>query len=443
MCARKLFHRFEKLSLILLMATKLTRSMSTASVKKRNKLVFHWFRHGDLRVHDNPALVHSIKLIDGDDTGTIIPIFCFDTNLFGNGSQTPFGTLKVGPKRAKFLLESVSDLRSTLTNSLQAGLAVALGEPSAVFDKILAQIKDEDTLDILIVCQEEVLKEERDSVAAVQSVLKKYRPQTKGVQSIWGSTMYELKDLPFDGNLVNMPDVFTPFRNKVEKYSVIQKPLLTPKKLPFPESGSIVYQAFLGLSSYMPTLKDLGYTDEQISYAESDDPRGVMKFTGGETAALARVQDYIWAKDLLKVYFETRNGMIGGDYSSKFSPWLAHGCLSPRKVVVECKKYEEKVVANKSTYWLVFELLWRDFCKFFCVKHGNSVFFPGGTVGKAKKWSHYEKNFDAWREGRTGYPLVDANMRELKATGFMSNRGRQNVASFLAIDLNHDWRFGA
>jgi deoxyribodipyrimidine photo-lyase len=154
------------------------------------------------------------------------------------------------------------------------------------------------------------------------------------------------------------------------------------------------------------------------------------------------MKSYIWEKDLLKNYFDTRNGMIGADYSSKFSPWLAHGCLSPRLVADECKKYEEQRVANKSTYWLVFELLWRDFCKFFCVKHGDNVFFPGGTVGSDKRWSHYRKNFEAWREGRTGYPLVDANMRELMATGFMSNRGRQNVASFLAIDLNHDWRFG-
>jgi deoxyribodipyrimidine photo-lyase len=109
---------------------------------------------------------------------------------------------------------------------------------------------------------------------------------------------------------------------------------------------------------------------------------------------------------------------------------------------MECHKYEQERVANKSTYWLIFELLWRDYCKFFSLKHGNCVFYPGGTVGKDYKWNAYDKNFQAWTEGKTGYPLVDANMRELKATGFMSNRGRQNVASYLAIDLNYDWRYG-
>ena len=92
---------------------------------------------------------------------------------------------------------------------------------------------------------------------------------------------------------------------------------------------------------------------------------------------------------------------------------------------------------------LVFELLWRDFFKFFALKHGSSIFFPGGTIDSRKEWNHYEKNFIAWKEGRTGFPLVDANMRELQATGFMSNRGRQNVCSFLVFELNEDWRNGA
>ena len=88
-------------------------------------------------------------------------------------------------------------------------------------------------------------------------------------------------------------------------------------------------------------------------------------------------------------------------------------------------------------------MLWRDFFKYFALKHGDNIFFPGGTINSDKDWKHYDKNLQAWAEGRTGFPLVDANMRELAATGFMSNRGRQNVASFLALELNQDWRYGA
>merc|ERR1719215_2350503 len=194
----------------------------------------------------------------------------------------------------------------------------------------------------------------------------------------------------------------------------------------------------------MPSLSDLGYSQEEAEEAQTADPRGVMHFVGGETAALARVKDYIWDKDLLKNYFNTRNGMIGADYSTKFSPWLANGCISPRYIATECRKYEEERVANKSTYWVVFELLWRDFFKFFAAKHGDGIFYRSGTSEQHnKKWGYNRKSFDAWKEGRTGYPLVDANMRELAATGFMSDRGRQNVCSFLAIDMKTDWTYGA
>jgi len=238
-----------------------------------------------------------------------------------------------------------------------------------------------------------------------------------------------------------MPNTFTPFRNKVEKNCKIRAPLSIPKGIgTFPDNFPNAVEKY---SSELPSLVDLGYTSDHVDHANFQDPRGVMPFKGGETAALERVKDFIWDKDLLRNYFNTRNGMIGADYSTKFSPWLAHGNLSPRHVAMECKKYEESRVANKSTYWVVFELLWRDFFKYFAKKHGDNIFYPGGTVGSSKEWKHYKKNVDAWIEGRTGFPLVDANMRELAATGFMSNRGRQNVASFLALELNQDWRYGA
>jgi deoxyribodipyrimidine photo-lyase len=108
---------------------------------------------------------------------------------------------------------------------------------------------------------------------------------------------------------------------------------------------------------------------------------------GGETAALKRLKYYLWDKNLLKDYFNTRNGMLGGDYSTKLSPWLAHGCISPRTIYHEIKKYEEKREANKSTYWAVFELIWRDFYRFFAVKHGSKIFFETGISGQKLKWN--------------------------------------------------------
>jgi deoxyribodipyrimidine photo-lyase len=135
--------------------------------------------------------------------------------------------------------------------------------------------------------------------------------------------------------------------------------------------------------------------------------------------------------------------MLGADYSSKFSPWLALGCLSPRYVCQQVDKYEQERVENDSTYWLIFELLWRDYFRYICAKHGKKIFYRSGLQGVNLAWQEDWERFDLWREGKTGFPLIDANMRELAATGFMSNRGRQNVGSFLTKNLGIDWRMGA
>jgi deoxyribodipyrimidine photo-lyase len=142
-------------------------------------------------------------------------------------------------------------------------------------------------------------------------------------------------------------------------------------------------------------------------------------------------------------YFDIRNGMLGADYSTKFAPWMAAGCLTPRTIYHETKLYEAQRVANKSTYWITFELLCRDFFRFYAMKHGSRIFHAGGPAGLRLPWSSDPELWERWASGRTGMPLVDANMRELQQTGWMSNRGRQNVASYLALDLGVDWRRGA
>ena len=95
--------------------------------------------------------------------------------------------------------------------------------------------------------------------------------------------------------------------------------------------------------------------------------QGVLNFHGGEQAALKRLHHYLWDTDAAATYFDTRNGMLGPDYSTKLSPWLAHGCISARRVYWELKRYEAERTSNKSTYWIVFEMLWRDFFRY---EHG-------------------------------------------------------------------------
>lgn len=135
--------------------------------------------------------------------------------------------------------------------------------------------------------------------------------------------------------------------------------------------------------------------------------------------------------------------MLDFDDSTKFSPYLALGCLSPRTFYFAIKHYEQHVHKNDSTYWVYFELLWRDYFYFIHKKYNNKLFKPGGLFNLPIKWSYNQDYIDAWTNAKTGYPLVDANMIELNETGFMSNRGRQNVASFLTKNLGIDWRIGA
>ena len=107
------------------------------------------------------------------------------------------------------------------------------------------------------------------------------------------------------------------------------------------------------------------------------------------------------------------------------------------------KKYEKEVVKNDSTYWLIFELLWRDFFKYISLKHGDAIFQLGGILQKEYTWTTEACLMERWIHGTTQEAFVNANMLELKHTGWMSNRGRQNVASYLAKTLQVDWRMGA
>jgi len=143
-------------------------------------------------------------------------------------------------------------------------------------------------------------------------------------------------------------------------------------------------------------------------------------------------------------YATTRNSLLGSNYSSKLSPWLACGSISPRYVYFEVKSFEEKRRKNESTKIYVDELFWRDFNRYWCMRHGNKVFYSYGIYDRTYyDWKDNKETIQRWREGRTGMPLIDALMRDMNATGFMPNRGRMVVACYLTMDLKQNWLQGA
>ena len=373
-----------------------------------------WFRN-DLRSHDCETLYRASQ--EARQTGAkVFPVYCFDPAHF---EETAFGFEKTGTFRAKFLIESVATLRESL-RSLNSNLIVRLGNPDQVLPELAQQLGVSS-----IYYHAEVTTEEKNIEKKLRAVLKLQKINFK---SFWGSTLLHRDDLPYE-EIANLPELFTHFRKQVEVNLNVRKPFPTPDHLPaLPDHIDI---------GEIPDLAKLG-----ISESEPCD-RAVLQFKGGEVEAFKRLQHYFWDSDRLQVYKQTRNGMLYADDSSKFSPWLSLGCLSPRYVYEQVQAYEGDRGANDSTYWLIFELLWRDYFRFVAAKHGDKLFYRTGLRGLDLPWKQDWKRFEIWKTGNTGYPLVDANMRELAATGFMSNRGRQNVASFLTKNLGIDWRMGA
>ena len=369
-----------------------------------------WFRT-DLRTHDNAALVRAI-----DEHDAVLPVYCFDPREFG---ETMFGLPKTGPYRAQFLVESVRDLRGSLREA-DGDLLVRQGRPENVVPKLAA----EHGADVVHYHATPTTEERAIENGVIDEL------DERGIDSrdFWGKTLYHVEDLPT--RVERIDDTFTPWRRTVEDGATVRDPLDSPTSIALPESAG-------DEPGTIPTPGDLGIEKQ------APDDRAAIEFAGGESAGLRRLTEYVWEDDRLREYKETRNGLLGADYSSKFSPWLALGCLSPRLIHAHVERYERKRVANDSTYWLVFELLWRDFMTFQFEKHGADFFAPTGIRDVEKNWQRDEAAFERWVAGETGVPFVDANMRELNETGFMSNRGRQNVASFLADALGIDWRRGA
>ncbi|MFO7845959.1 MAG: DASH family cryptochrome [Balneolaceae bacterium] len=363
-----------------------------------------WYRN-DLRTTDHQPLTEAAT------NGEVIGVYCFDPRQF---EDIAYGFPKTDSLRAQFLIESVSNLRDKL-RELGSELLIRVGKP----DDILPGIIDETQAGQLLF-HGEVAPEEKQVEEHVESSVK------IPVKRFWGHPMYHRDDLPFD--LLTIPDVYTQFRKKVEKESFVRPPVPAPEKLNWNlsvEPGGI------------PAVADLGLTEQK-----SDD-RSVLPFRGGESEGWKRLRHYFYEADELRNYKYTRNGLLGADYSSKFSPWLAHGCISARSIHEEVEKYENDVHKNVSTYWMKFELIWRDYFHYSMIKYGSQLFQLGGIQSKDLEKSTHQPTFEKWARGETGIPFIDANMRELNATGYMSNRGRQNVASFLAQNLNFDWRWGA
>lgn len=370
--------------------------------------VLVWFKN-DLRLADHEPLWQACQ------TGQpVVAAVVADSRLF---AATPLGFPRLGRARARFLFESIHALAGALA-ARGGRLIIRCGDPVA---EVVALVE---ALHIAAVyTAAEVAPEELATLNMLRLAL---QPRGVAVRTSWHHTLIHEADIPCP--IAQLPDVFTQFRKEVERHCAV--------RLPRPEPEHILFYHHDYPDQPLPAAAPAGTTAGLT-------PPSVITYGGGEQEANRRLHEYLWTTDSLRTYKETRNGLLGANYSSKLSPALAAGTLSPRTIYREVKRYEAARIANDSTYWLGFELLWRDYFQFVMLKYGARVFRSRGLRSQPAPWRRNRDAFERWRTGHSGVPFVDANMRELLHTGFMSNRGRQNVASFFTKDLQLDWRWGA
>lgn len=374
-----------------------------------------WFRN-DLRLTDNEAYYKATV-----SSQYVIPFFCFDEQLFGTSS---YGFPRIGEHRATFLYDSVANIYEQLA-SVGSSLIVRKGNPIEEINRIANQI----SIDAIFYGQEPAWEEQQRELE-LQSVLQKH-PEIR-IIPCENFSLIRTEQLPF--SIENLPTNFTAYFNQIKNIlpttpiTVFPKPVA--KKLP-PEWYNV------NSDDTLPTKQSI-FPDIDFRNDTTD-----TYFIGGEHYGKDRVKEYLWKSNAIQVYKETRNGLLGKNYSSKFSPWLAVGAISARYIYDEILRYEEEKVANDSTYWLGYELFWRDYFQLVARKYGKSIFLAQGIKNKQqpREWSREFSEY--WINGTTGIPFIDAAMRELRQTGFMSNRMRQNVASFLIHDLQIPWLYGA
>jgi deoxyribodipyrimidine photo-lyase len=339
-----------------------------------------WLRR-DLRLNDNAALYAALK------SGLpVLPLFIFDTDILDHLKDK-------SDLRVQFIHRTLAEIKFQL-NSMGSDLLVHDGKPKEVWEKLL---KDFKIKNVFFNNDYEPYARKRDR--DIENLLTKNQI---GVFHYKDQVLFEKEEV-LTGTK-SPYTVFTPYKKKV-----LSK-LRQDQLMPYPTER--YFKSFLKVEKpeKMPSLKDIGFTATDFSYPSAE----------VSISAISR-------------YESTRNFPAIENGTSKLGVHLRFGTVSVRHLA--------RIAIAKSPTWLS-ELIWRDF--FFQIlwhfPHVEKEAFHPQYDNI--KWRDSKSDFEKWREGKTGYPLVDAGMRELKATGYMHNRVRMVAASFLVKHLLIDWRKG-
>ena len=347
-----------------------------------------WFRR-DLRVHDLPALANAAS------ADRIVPVFVFDDRLLRTG-RFP------SANRTAFMLGCLRELDGALRDR-GAKLVVRHGRPET---EIPALAREVGAGDVHFTADVSPWSRRRD-----QAVIDALAQDGIRAHAEPGGCVVDDPSLIRTGQ--GKPyTVFTPFSRAWEGERR-REPAPTPRALTMPSDLK---------TGRLPALADLGVADEPD-----------LPFEPGEKAARKLVAAFL--RDPVKDYKDRHDRAAGG--SSRLSPYMRWGCYSPLEL--EAKASEHRGAGPAA---FVRQLAWRDFYAAALMHFPHVVKQEFQERYRDLEWARRSKKLDAWKEGRTGYPFVDAGMRQLLAEGWMHNRLRLVVGSFLTKDLHLDWRIG-
>jgi deoxyribodipyrimidine photo-lyase len=386
----------------------------------------YWFSN-DLRLADNPALTHVMS-----QSEQLAFLYVVDPAWF---TSRNYNHRLVGERRYAFILESLLDIEQQLASKGHR-LYVVEGDPLVE----IPQLVNRNNIDLIGGAKQSGWFEsmlwrqlhERLPEHTVVTQWNNYLYPSEPWRSV--DTMATDNTAAGTNKLPKPLKSFTSFRHCIEKNAIKPEPDLVGWPADSPAS--------LSLQGDFSSVTELYAKLQSGATAAGKPPITMARFNAGERGGQAHLNDY-FNSAAPSTYKQTRNALDDWQASTKFSPYLANGNLSARQIWAAVERYESEVVKNEDTYWIKFELLWREYFHWLAQHQGVSLFQFQGMAKTAPLTSYFSERFKKWCAGNTPYPLVNACMKQLNASGYMSNRGRQLVASCLVNELAVDWRYGA
>ncbi|TXD98054.1 DASH family cryptochrome [Psychrobacter frigidicola] len=408
---------------------------SDKSADKKVSLVLF---HNDLRIDDNATLLKAATLASANN-GRLLCVYAQDLadTLADKKKGQDYSFKQMGAARQQFLYESLADLDKSLQGLgnrllfLTAKAETLLEDSAAESDTFaqLCQLIEQQAVTDICVSQTADYNQNQ----AYTILQNKYPQISWHVQSI--NTLF--MTLPTE----ELPKSFTQFRKKVETNHDLLKAEsdfeICPTSKVLPPMPDAMINSMANSDKYFSANQKIAEKAQQ-----EPDFKGSKTFKGGETNAFRHLNEY-FNSDAPSTYKTTRNALDDWTHSTKFSAWLANGSLSVKVLLNRLRHYERDVMANESTYWIWFELLWREYFYWYALNHQQQLFWFKGIAQHEPTTCFDKIRLEQWQNGATSYPIVNACMHQLTQTGYMSNRGRQLVASCFIHELGLDWRYGA